>query len=63
MFEFEITRSTCQHGECPCEEAYNDYGTWYVSFNEMKELLDFIARMGDAIITQNGKCIHILDEE
>ena len=62
MFDFEVTSSICRNGECPCDEAFEANGAWVVSFYDMKELLAFIEKYGDVIITQNGKNLHILNE-
>lgn len=62
MFDFEVTSSICRNGECPCDEAFEVNDAWAVSFHDMKELLSFIEKYGDVIITQNGNNLHILNE-
>jgi hypothetical protein len=63
MFEFEVTRSTGKYGDCPCSEAYEANGKWYVSFDDIKELLMFIQKYDDVIINKELNNIHILDEK
>ena len=62
MFEFEIIRDSVPYGDCPCDEAYEVEGRWFVSFDDIESLLTFIQKCGDAIINKELKWIHILDE-
>lgn len=46
MFEFAINRVS-DFDACPCEEAYQVEGRrgWFIRFNDMMEVMDFIRRI------------------
>ena len=54
MFEFSICRASDFDGR-PCEEAYRVEGRrgWYIRFNDMMEVMAFIRREGQCIISED----------
>lgn len=60
MFEFIIYRSS-NKTVCPCDDAYEVNGKWYVSFDDMKSFVDFLHKEGKVLI--KDKELIIVDGE
>jgi hypothetical protein len=50
--KFYVTR-TSQWGGCrPCPEANGKIGEWYVEFSTLEELMFFVEKRGDVIVSK-----------
>ena len=61
MFEFRIYRaSEMYRNTAPCPEAYQAEGCddWYISFQDMSELMSFIHREGQIILDNDSLWIY-----
>jgi hypothetical protein len=63
MFEFRITRvSNGSKDVCPCDDAYyvEELHDWFISFQNMSELMNFVNREGKIVL--DNDFIYIYDD-
>lgn len=61
MFEFRIIRvSNGSNDVCPCDDAYymEERHDWFISFQDMSELMAFIRREGHIILDEDTLWIY-----
>jgi len=50
--KFSVKRTSEWRGCRPCPEAKGETGEWYVEFSTLEELMFFVEKRGDVIISK-----------
>lgn len=60
MFEFRIHRASASLDTCPCDDAYyvEERRGWFISFQDMSELMAFIHHEGMIILDKDTLWIY-----